>query len=123
MIDESRKILGRPDLRVSATCVRVPVFHGHSESINAELKRPFTRESVLEAFSRMKNLVIVDDPERFAYPMPLDAAGSDLVYVGRIRRDESVENGLNFWCVADNVRKGAATNAVQIMLSLLGKEF
>lgn len=123
MIDESRKILDRPDLCVSATCVRVPVFHGHSESINVELKKPFTVDEVYAALKTQKNLVVVDDPKTLSYPMPLDAAGTDPVYVGRIRRDESVENGLNLWCVADNIRKGAALNAVQILQLLLGKEF
>ena len=123
MIDESRKILNRPDLRVSATCVRVPVFHGHSESINVELNASFTLEAVRSAFEKQTNLFVLDDPSQKVYPMPISAAGTDGVYVGRIRRDESAENGLNFWCVADNIRKGAALNAVQILLLLLGKEF
>ena len=115
MIDETRKILGRPDLRVTATCVRVPVFHGHSESINVELMRPFELEEVFQLFENKQGLVVRDDPKNLVYPMPIEAAGTDPVYVGRIRKDLSVENGLNFWCVADNIRKGAALNAVQIM--------
>lgn len=119
MIDETRKILCRPELRVTATCVRVPVYHGHSESINVELKKPFDVNGIRQLFERTTGVVVRDDPEHNIYPMPIEAAGTDPVYVGRIRRDESVENGLNFWCVADNIRKGAATNAVQILEELL----
>ncbi len=122
MIDETRKILGRPDLRVSATCVRVPVYHGHSESINVEFKRPFELSDVFKLLNDAKGIVVQDDPKNNLYPMPIYAAGTDPVYVGRIRRDESVENGLNFWCVADNIRKGAALNAVQIMEYLMKGE-
>ena len=122
MIDETRQILNRPQLRVSATCVRVPVFHGHSESINVELARPYRVEDVRELFAHTESIVVRDDPANNVYPMPIEAAGTDPVYVGRIRRDESVENGLNFWCVADNIRKGAATNAVQILQELLKGE-
>lgn len=119
MIDETRKILGRPELRVSATCVRVPVYHGHSESINVELKHPYEIDEVFRLFRNAEGLIVRDDPANNIYPMPIEAAGTDPVYVGRIRRDESVENGLNFWCVADNIRKGAALNAVQIMELLI----
>ena len=122
MIDETRKILNRPDLRVSATCVRVPVYHGHSESINVELKKPYKVEDIKTLFANTQGVVLQDEPEKNLYPMPIYAAGTDPVYVGRIRRDESVENGLNFWCVADNIRKGAATNAVQILQELLKGE-
>ena len=122
MIDESRKILNRPDLRVTATCVRVPVYHGHSESINVETERPFELDDVFECFRRTEGLIVSDDPKNNVYPMPIDAAGTDSVYVGRIRRDVSVDNGLNFWCVADNIRKGAATNAVQILEKLLRRK-
>ncbi|MDO4565425.1 MAG: aspartate-semialdehyde dehydrogenase [Clostridia bacterium] len=121
MIDETRKILDLPTLPVTATAVRVPVYHGHSVSINAELCSPFEMEEVLEAFRRIEGLVIEDDPKNNVYPMPVKAAGTDFVYVGRIRRDFSVESGLNLWCVADNVRKGAATNAVQIAELLIKK--
>lgn len=122
MIDETRKILSRPDLRVSATCVRVPVFHGHSESINVEFEKPYDLETVFELLQKAEGIVVRDDPKNNVYPMPIEAAGTDPVYVGRIRRDTSVENGLNFWCVADNIRKGAALNAVQIMEHLIKGE-
>ena len=122
MIDETRKILERPDLRVTATCVRVPVFHGHSESINVECKRPFELSDVFALLNKTEGVIVCDDPKNSVYPMPIEAAGTDPVYVGRIRRDFSVENGLNFWCVADNIRKGAATNAVQILEYLLKGE-
>lgn len=122
MIDETRKILSRPDLRVSATCVRVPVYHGHSESINVEFERPFELDEVYRLFGQAEGIIVRDDPKNNVYPMPIDAAGTDPVYVGRIRRDTSIENGLNFWCVADNIRKGAALNAVQIMEHLIKGE-
>ena len=122
MIDETRKILNRPDLRISATCVRVPVYHGHSESINVEFERPFELNDVFRILNEAKGIVVRDDPQNNVYPMPIEAAGTDPVYVGRIRRDSSVENGLNFWCVADNIRKGAALNAVQIMELLMKGE-
>ena len=122
MIDETRKILNCPDLRVTATCVRVPVYHGHSESINVELKNAYEIQDVRALFERTEGVIVKDDPANNVYPMPIEAAGTDPVYVGRIRRDESVENGLNFWCVADNIRKGAATNAVQILQELLKEE-
>ena len=119
MIDESRKILDLPNLRVTATTVRVPVFHGHSESINVELEQPFEVADIRALWEGTEGLVVQDDPEKGVYPMPLYAADTDPVYVGRLRRDFSVENGINFWCVADNIRKGAATNAVQIAEELI----
>ena len=122
MIDETRKILSRPDLRVSATCVRVPVYHGHSESINVEFDHPFELSEVYRLLEQAEGIVVRDDPKNNVYPMPIEAAGTDPVYVGRIRRDTSIENGLNFWCVADNIRKGAALNAVQIMELLIKGE-
>jgi len=122
MIDETKKILSRPDLRISATCVRVPVFHGHSESINVEFERPFEIDEVYRLLKNADGVIVRDDPKNNIYPMPIEAAGTDPVYVGRIRRDVSVENGLNFWCVADNIRKGAALNAVQIMEHLMKGE-
>lgn len=122
MIDETRKILERPDLKVTATCVRVPVFHGHSESINATFRRPYELKDVFALLRRTEGVIVRDDPGNNVYPMPIEAAGTDPVYVGRIRRDFSAENGLNFWCVADNIRKGAATNAVQILEYLLKGE-
>lgn len=122
MINETRKILNRPELCVTATCVRVPVYHGHSESINVEMERPFEIEDVFRLFREKEGLIVRDNPNSNVYPMPIEAAGTDPVYVGRIRRDFSVENGLNFWCVADNIRKGAALNAVQIMELLIKGE-
>ncbi len=119
MMDETRKILHLPELRVTATTVRVPVFYGHSESINVELERPFEMPQVYEAFEKMPGLIVQDDPAHDVYPMPILAEDKDEVFVGRIRRDFSVDNGINIWCVADNIRKGAATNAVQIAKELI----
>ena len=114
MIWETRKILHDPDLKVTATTVRVPVFNSHSESINVEFENPVDVEEVKKILSEAPGVVVVDDPAHDSYPLALDAAGTDDVYGGRIRRDESVDNGINLWVVADNIRKGAATNAVQI---------
>jgi len=115
MIWETRKILHKEELKVTATTVRVPVFSSHSESINIEFENPVGDISeVKELLSNAPGVVLVDDPANNVYPLALDAAGTDDVYVGRIRIDESVENGINLWVVADNIRKGAATNAVQI---------
>ncbi|MDO4542962.1 MAG: aspartate-semialdehyde dehydrogenase [Clostridia bacterium] len=121
MVDETRKILNLPTLPVTATAVRVPVYHGHSESLNIELSRAFEMSEVFEALKNMDGVKIVDDPSKNLYPMPITAEDTDLVYVGRIRRDFSIENGINLWCVSDNIRKGAATNAVQIAELLLKK--
>lgn len=114
MIDETRKILGDPDMRITATCVRVPILNSHAVSINVETKKPFTMEEVYAAFEAQEGLVVVDNPAKNEFPIQQMTDGKDEVYIGRIRRDESVENGINFWCVADNIRKGAATNTVQI---------
>ncbi len=119
MIAETRKIFHDDNLRVTATTVRVPVFHGHSESINVEFKTPCTREGVVEALSAFPGIVVQDDPKNNLYPMPICAENHDEVFVGRIRLDESVESGVNLWVVADNIRKGAATNAVQIVELLI----
>ena len=119
MINETHKILHDDDIKVTATTVRVPVFDSHSESINIELEKPFELEDVVECFRNFPGLIVQDDVENNVYPLALDAAGTDEVYVGRIRRDYSVENGINIWVVADNIRKGAATNAVQIAEKLL----
>ena len=119
MVNETRKILRDADIAVSATTVRVPVWGGHSESVNVELKRPYELTEARALIASMPGVVVQDDPENNVYPMPLYAEGKDEVFVGRIRRDFSVENGLNFWCVADNLRKGAATNAVQIAQYLI----
>ena len=122
MIKETRKILKKPSLRVTATTVRVPVFHGHSESVNIEFERPCTVEGIKKALAGMPGVVIVDDAENLKYPMPIYAEDTDEVYVGRIRLDDSVEYGCNLWVVADNIRKGAATNAVQIAEYLISKD-
>ncbi len=114
MINETRKIFGDPGLRVTATCARVPVFTGHSESVNIKTTRPVSVEEVRRLVLAAPGVALVDDPDNLEYPMPLTAAGRDEVLVGRIRADESAENSLNLWVVSDNLRKGAATNAVQI---------
>jgi aspartate-semialdehyde dehydrogenase len=114
MVNETRKILGDDSLRITATTVRVPVFFSHSESINVELKKPFTVDEVREVFAKAKGVVLMDDPAKLIYPMPIIAEGKDEVFIGRIRKDYSIDNGLNIWVVADNIRKGAASNAVQI---------
>ena len=102
------------DIKVTATCVRVPVYYGHSESINVEFEKPCSVEEVKEVLKNARGVVVVDDPKNLAYPMPIYAENKDEVFVGRIRKDDTVENGINLWVVADNIRKGAATNAVQI---------
>ncbi len=122
MIDETRKILGLPALPVTATAARVPVFFGHSESINAEFEKPCTLQEVRQCLSSFEGLTLADDPERGIYPTPLSAAGKDDVFVGRVRLDDSVPSGVNLWVVADNIRKGAATNAVQIAELLIKKD-
>ena len=114
MIDETHKIMHAPEIKVTATCVRVPVFYGHSESINVEFEKPATPEEVRKVLSDVPGLIVMDDPANHVYPTALQAADHDEVYVGRIRRDYTVESGINMWVVADNIRKGAATNAVQI---------
>ncbi len=114
MIWETRKILHHPDMRVTATTVRVPVFNSHSESINVEFENPVDINEVREILSKAPGVIVKDNPANNEYPLAIEAAGKDEVFVGRIRRDESVENGINIWVVADNIRKGAATNAVQI---------
>ncbi len=119
MINETLKILDDSQIKVTATTVRVPVRGAHSESINLELKKPFELNDVFDMFNNTKGLVVVDDPSKNEYPLAIDAEGHDEVFVGRIRRDFSVDNGLNLWVVADNIRKGAATNAVQIAELLL----
>jgi aspartate-semialdehyde dehydrogenase len=114
MIDETRKIFHAPDLPVSATCVRVPVAVGHSEAIHVELERPMQPDEARELLRAAPGIVVVDDPLESQYPMPLSAAGSDAVFVGRIRSDPSHPRGLVLWVVSDNLRKGAALNAIQV---------
>ena len=114
MIFETKKILNDQDIKVTATCVRVPVYFGHSESINLEFEKPCTVEQVKEVLKNAEGVVLQDDIASALYPTPLSAENKDEVFVGRIRKDDTVESGINLWCVADNIRKGAATNAVQI---------
>ncbi|NPA53508.1 MAG: aspartate-semialdehyde dehydrogenase [Aquificae bacterium] len=114
MVNETRKIMHAPDIRVSPTCVRVPVFYGHSESIVIETEEPITPEEAREILKKAPGIILEDDPHNNLYPMPIEAAGKDEVFVGRIRQDFTFDNGLSMWVVADNLRKGAATNAVQI---------
>lgn len=114
LVHETKKILGDDSIKVTATAVRVPVNGGHSESINVEFQKPFELDDVFSLLRESEGIIVMDDTETFSYPMPLYAKNKNEVFVGRIRRDESIENGLNLWVVADNLRKGAATNAVQI---------
>jgi len=122
LLNETRKILGDNSIRVTSTVVRVPVTGGHSEAVNIEFEKEFEMEWIHKLLSQTKGVVIQDDPEKSVYPMPKYAEGRDEVFVGRIRRDESQPNSINLWIVADNLRKGAATNAVQIAAYLLDNE-
>lgn len=119
MIEETRKILSLPDLKVTATCVRVPVRMGHAVSVNVELEKSFELDDVIRKFEEKEGVIVQNNGKNNEYPMPITAADTDEVYVGRIRRDETVENGLNLWVVADNIRKGAATNTIQIAETLI----
>ncbi len=121
MVNETHKILHDDDIRVTATAVRVPVFNSHSESINLEFEKPFELSEVIETLKNAPGIVIEDDTKNNVYPMAVNATGHDEVFVGRIRRDFSVENGINIWVVADNIRKGAASNAVQIAKVLISQ--
>lgn len=123
MVNETKKILHNQNLQITATCVRVPVFHSHSESINIEFEKPCTLEGIREALRAQKGIIIMDDFAKNEYPMPKFCQGKDEVFVGRIRLDESVKSGCNLWVVADNIRKGAATNTVQIAEVLINKKF
>ena len=114
MVFETKKILNDQSIKVTATCVRVPVYYGHSESINIEFEKPVTLEAVYKVLANAEGVVIQDDVKNNVYPMALTAENKNEVFVGRIRLDDTVESGINLWCVADNIRKGAATNAVQI---------
>ncbi len=120
MVNETRKIMGDASIQVTATTVRVPVYVGHSEAVNIETERKLTANEARAILSEAPGVIVYDDPAHKLYPMPLDVAGKDEVYVGRVREDESIPNGLNLWIVADNLRKGAATNAVQIAELLIG---
>jgi len=114
MVNETRKILGDENMRITATTVRVPVFDSHSESINIEFYNDFDLDELKDVLKNAPGVIIKDDPENNVYPLALDAAGTNETYIGRIRRDDSVDSGVNIWVVADNIRKGAAANAVQI---------
>jgi len=119
MVNETKKIMGDDSIRVTATTVRVPVFYSHSESVNIETEKKLTVESVRQILANAPGIVVEDFPEKQIYPLAINAAGQDDVFVGRIREDESIENGINLWIVSDNIRKGAALNAVQIGEELL----
>ena len=122
MINETRKILKKPNLRITATTVRVPVFNCHSESINVEFEKDFELEELINTLKNAPGIVLQNDYERLQYPLAIKASGYDEVFVGRIRRDYSVKSGINFWVVADNIRKGAASNAIQIVEKLINKK-
>lgn len=122
IVNESRKILGLKELKITATAVRVPTFISHSESINAEFESPISPDEVREALSEA-GVIVLDDPSKNLYPLGFEATGNDQVFVGRIRKDESAENGIHLWIVADNLRKGAATNAVQIAELCVERKF
>ena len=122
MINETKKIMHRPDLNITATCVRVPVLNCHCESINLEFEKEFDISDVYTTLESFENITIIDNPKENKYPIPTNVSRKDNVFVGRIRRDYSIKNGLNLWVVADNIRKGAATNAIQILEKLIKKK-
>jgi aspartate-semialdehyde dehydrogenase len=122
MVNETRKIMGDNSIRVTSTTVRIPVVGGHSEAVNVEFSKDYTVDDVKSILQKSPGVVLVDDPASQKYPMPMDAHEKDEVFVGRIRRDESQPNTLNLWIVSDNLRKGAATNAVQIAEYLVSKK-
>jgi aspartate-semialdehyde dehydrogenase len=119
MVNETKKILGDDSIRITATTVRVPVFRSHSESVNIETEKKLTANEVRAILSEFPGIIIFDAPDKNVYPIPIDVAGKDETFVGRIREDESIKNGINMWIVADNLRKGAALNAVQIAEKLV----
>ncbi len=119
MVNETKKIMGDDSIRVTATTVRVPVFRGHSEALNIETEKKLSANEVRALLSKAPGIIVYDAPEKNIYPLPTLAAGKDEVYVGRIREDNTIENGINMWIAADNLRKGAATNAVQIAEKLI----
>ncbi|MBD7913680.1 aspartate-semialdehyde dehydrogenase [Clostridium sp. Sa3CUN1] len=122
MIEETKKILHNNNLKITATTVRVPVLNSHSESINVELEKPFELSDIFDLFNNTNGITLYDDINNLKYPTPLMASGKDGVFIGRVRRDFSIDNGLNLWVVADNIRKGAALNAVQIAELLIGSD-
>jgi aspartate-semialdehyde dehydrogenase len=121
MVNETRKIMHAPDIRIATTCVRVPVFVSHSAAVHVELENPMTPAEFRDVLSRAPGVVVQDDPKASVYPTPFDAAGKDPVFAGRIRRDLSTENGIVYWVVGDNLRKGAALNALQIAEELIAR--
>jgi aspartate-semialdehyde dehydrogenase len=121
MVNETKKIMGDDSIQVTATCVRVPVLGGHSEAVNVEFVRPCDPATVRKLLAKAPGIILVDDPQNTRYPLPLDAHDRDEVFVGRIRTDWTVPSGINMWVVSDNLRKGAATNAVQIAELLKGR--
>lgn len=121
LVNESRKIMGFPELKLTATAVRVPVNGGHSESVNVSFEKPTSADEIINTLANLDGLSVQDDPSKSVYPMPLNAHKKDDVFVGRIRKDESADNTFNMWIVSDNLRKGAATNAVQILEHLIIK--
>lgn len=123
LVNETKKILNDHGIKITATAVRVPVVGGHSESVNIEFEKRIEPEKARKILANTKGIIVLDEPNELKYPMPLLSHGKDEVFVGRIRKDESVENGLNMWIVADNLRKGAATNAVQIVELLVNKGY
>ena len=122
MINETRKILHKHNLKVTDTCVRVPVLNCHCESINLEFEKEFNIKDIYSLLENFENITIIDNIEKEMYPLPTNVSGKDNVFVGRIRREFSIKNGINIWVVADNIRKGAATNAIQILEKLINKE-
>jgi aspartate-semialdehyde dehydrogenase len=123
MINETRKIMSLPDVKLAFTCVRLPILGGHGESVNLETEKPFTLEQIRSEFNKSKGLVLIDNMQNEEYPTPLMSYNRDEVFVGRLREDNSAENGLYMWVVADNLRKGAATNAVQIAELLIRENY
>ena len=122
MVNETVKIMEDPKIRVTATCVRVPVFYSHSESVNIETEKKLSGRDARAILATAPGVRVLDNPSQNIYPLAVDAAGDDPVFVGRIREDDSIANGLNLWIVADNIRKGAALNAVQIAEELLERD-
>ena len=121
LVHETHKILGDHSIGITATAIRIPVVGGHSESVNVEFEKPFEVTQIRALLNESPGVVVVDQPEKSLYPMPIEAEGKDEVFVGRIRRDTSIENGLNLWIVSDNLRKGAATNTIQIAEYLINQ--
>ncbi|EEG77702.1 aspartate-semialdehyde dehydrogenase [Dethiobacter alkaliphilus] len=121
IMQETKKIMSLPELKITSTTVRVPVVNGHSESVNVELEKALSPDEARKVLSEAPGVVVMDNPEELSYPMPVPQDGRDEVFVGRIRVDRSVENGLNIWVVADNIRKGAATNSIQIAEELIAR--